>query len=78
MTLDIRCLIEHDRKKSSPSVELCVGTIARLARYMWSALSTWTQRTGTLSTGRTSTMNLEHERAVPALRRRSLCSNAFA
>ncbi len=65
MTLDIRCLIEQDRKKSRPSVELCVGTMARPARYMWSSLSTCTQRTGTLLTGRTSTMNLETERAVP-------------
>ena len=40
MTLVIRFLIEHERKKSNPSVELCVGIIARLARYMWSALST--------------------------------------
>ena len=77
MTLDIRCLIEQDRKKSSPSVELCVGTMARPARYMWSSLSTCTQRTGTLSTGRTSTMNLETDRAVPRAARRSLCSRVF-
>ena len=32
--LGIRFLIEHDRKKSRPRVELWVGTMARLARYM--------------------------------------------
>ena len=32
-----------------------------LARYMWSALSTSTHRTGTLSIGRTSTMNRDTE-----------------
>src|SRR3954454_3930914 len=77
MTLDIRFLIEHDRKKSSPRVELCVGTIDRLARYMWSSLSTSTQRTGTLSIGRTSTISLELERVALALARRSLCAMAF-
>src|SRR4051795_9030070 len=49
------CLIEHAREKSSARVELWVGTIDRLARYMWSALSTCTHRTGTLAIGRTST-----------------------
>ena len=48
-------LMEQARAKSNPSVELCVGTIDRLARYMWSSLSTCTHRTGTLATGRTST-----------------------
>ncbi len=52
MTLAIRCLIEHDRKKSSTSVELCVGTIPRPARYRCAGLSTSTQRTGTLATRR--------------------------
>ena len=51
------CLIEQARARSSASVELCVGIQLRLARYMWSALSTCTQRTGTLGTGRTSVMN---------------------
>ena len=32
MTLAIRCLMEQDRMKSSPSVELCVGTMAGPAR----------------------------------------------
>lgn len=40
--------------KSSPIVELCVGTIERPARYRWAGLSTSTQRTGTDSTRRTS------------------------
>ena len=54
MTLACWCLIEQDRMKSSPIVELCVGTIDRPARYRWAGLSTSTQRTGTESTRRTS------------------------
>src|ERR1700747_1421729 len=53
MTLASRFLIEQDRMKSSPSVELCVGTIPRPARYRRAGLSTCTQRTGTHGTGRT-------------------------
>lgn len=77
MTLAIRCLIEHDRKKSRPRVELCVGTIALLARYMWLSLSTSTQRTATDSIGRTSTMKRDPQREVPVTARRSLCAMAF-
>ena len=46
------CLIEQAREKSNARVELCVGTIDRLARYVWSALATWTHRTGTLAIAR--------------------------
>ena len=52
-------------------------TIALPARYMWLSLSTSTQRTATCSIGRTSTMNRDPEREVPALARRSLCAMAF-
>ncbi len=44
------CLIEAERAKSRPSVELWVGIMVLPARYRWSALSTSTQRTGTLAT----------------------------
>jgi hypothetical protein len=56
MTLAIRCLIEHERMKSSPSVELCVGTIPRPAKYRCEPLSTCTQRTGTLRSRRTASI----------------------
>ena len=61
MTLAIRFLIEQDRRKSSPSVELCVGTMPRPARYRCASLSTCTQRTGTLRTGRTR-VHVQHRR----------------
>jgi hypothetical protein len=77
MTLAIRFLIEHDRMKSKPSVELWVGTMALLARYMWLALPTSTQRTGTLPVRRTFTMKRDLERAVPVAARRSLCNKAL-
>ena len=55
ITLVSPFLIDADRAMSRPSVELWVGTIARVTRYRWSALSTWTQRTATLGTGCTAT-----------------------
>ena len=51
------CCTEAARARSSARVELWVGIHERPARYMCSALSTCTQRTGTLGIGRTSVMN---------------------
>ncbi len=72
MTDAMPCLMEHDRMKSMLSVELCVGTIARPARYMWSP-STSTHRTGTEETGRTATMR----RSRGMVARHSLCRTAL-
>ena len=69
MTLASRCLIEHDRMKSSPSVDLCVGTIPRPARYRCAGLSTSTQRTGTLCTRRTAAMCSTGASTAEAVRR---------
>src|SRR5439155_1816353 len=74
IALEKLCRTEVDRAKSIAAVELCVGIIDRPARYMWSSLSTVTQRTGTLGIRRTSTMNRESVRALLVARRRSLCA----
>jgi hypothetical protein len=50
MTVALACFTAADRAISSASVELCVGTMVCPAKYMWSSLSTWTQRTGAEST----------------------------
>ena len=77
ITLVIECFTEHDRTKSNPRVELCVGTIARPARYRCLSLSTSTHRTGTLATGRTATMNREPVRDRFTARLRCLCRSCL-
>src|SRR2546421_7126733 len=74
MALAKLCFTDVARQKSMAAVELCVGIMARLARYRWSSLSTVTHRTGTLGTARTSTMNRDPVRTLVCPRRRSLCA----
>ena len=62
ITVGRLCLMAAERARSRASVELCVGTMPRPARYNWSALSTCTHRTGTDGTRRTSTMYLQRVR----------------
>ena len=74
MALAMLCRTAALRAKSIDAVELCVGIIDRPARYRWSALSTLTHRTGTLGTGRTSTMERRSAWVGDSRRRRSLWS----
>ena len=72
MTLARPCLMDAARAMSTPSVELCVGTIERPARYMCDAFPTSMQRTGTLGTGVTSMTKRLIRRAFDWCRVRSL------
>ena len=60
---------------SRPTVELCVGTIERPARYRWSGWSIITHRTGTEGIGRASTTNRWPVRF--GARCRSLCTSCL-
>ena len=70
------CLIDADRAKSSASVELCVGTIARPARYRCRRCRPRRSGPARCATRRTSTMYRQptsrHGRA-----RRSLCTSCL-
>ena len=76
MTVAMWWWMAAERAMSSPSVELCVGTIDRVARYRCDSWSISTQRTGTEGTGTAETTYRRRSRGPPAPLR-SLCTSCL-